>query len=118
MTKLLFELAVTKTSLWWSHRLTNAAGRISLKKGVYDIIHSGRYGDMESFTLGTGEIGFSLVSQLVKDGIFKVTPKLVKQMKCGIHLSRGFAGLITSPFDIYDLIRSSIDASKAVQGSK
>ncbi len=63
-------------------------------------------------------MSFSLVSQLFEGGIVKVTPKLVKKLKCGIHLSSGFAGLITSPFDIYDLIRSSIDASKAVQGSK
>jgi hypothetical protein len=101
-----------------ARRLTNAAGRICLTKGVYDIIRYVRNGDMEGYALGTGEMSFSSVSQLVEDGIVKVTPKLVKKMKCSIQLSSGFAGLITSPFDIYELIRSSIDASKAVLGSK
>ncbi|WCR53033.1 MAG: hypothetical protein PG981_000055 [Wolbachia endosymbiont of Ctenocephalides orientis wCori] len=47
--------------------LTNAAGRISLLHGGYSIIHSLHHGDYESFALGTGEMGFSLFSQLTED---------------------------------------------------
>lgn len=110
-------LEVAKTT-HLPNRLTNAAGRISLFHGGYSIIHSLRHGDYESFALGTGEMGFSLFSQLIEDRIVKATPQMIKQMKHSIYLSRGFAGVVTSPFDIYDLIRSSIDASNSVKGSK
>ncbi len=109
------EVANTKH---WPNRLTNAAGRISMAKGLYDVAHSLRYGDTKGFLLGSGEMGFSLFSQLVEDGIVKITPKLIKQMKFGIFFSRGFAGVITSPFDIYDLVSSSIDLTNAEKGSK
>ncbi|WP_157956387.1 ankyrin repeat domain-containing protein [Wolbachia endosymbiont of Folsomia candida] len=109
------EVANTKH---WPNRLTNAAGRISMVKGYYDIAHSIRYGDTQGFLLGSGEIGFSLFSQLIEDGVVKVAPQVIKQMKHGIFLTRGFAGLITSPFDIYDLVSSSIDLANSKKGSK
>jgi hypothetical protein len=65
------EAAKTKT---WTGRLTNAAGRISFTKGMYDIIQAARLGDNEGFSLGVGEMSFSLVSQLVEDGVVKMTP--------------------------------------------
>ncbi len=109
------EVANTKH---WPNRLTNAAGRISMAKGYYDIAHSIRYGDTQGFLLGAGEIGFSLFSQLIEDGVVKVAPQVIKQMKHGIFLTRGFAGLISSPFDIYDLVSSSIDLANSKKGSK
>ncbi|APR98948.1 ankyrin repeat domain-containing protein [Wolbachia endosymbiont of Folsomia candida] len=109
------EVANTKH---WPNRLTNAAGRISMAKGFYDIAHSIRYGDTQGFLLGSGEIGFSLFSQLIEDGIVKVAPQVIKQMKHSIFLTRGFAGLISSPFDIYDLVSSSIDLANSKKGSK
>ncbi|APR97793.1 ankyrin repeat domain-containing protein [Wolbachia endosymbiont of Folsomia candida] len=109
------EVANTKH---WPNRLTNAAGRISMAKGYYDIAHSIRYGDTQGFLLGSGEIGFSLFSQLIEDGVVKVAPQIIKQMKHGIFLTRGFAGLISSPFDIYDLVSSSIDLANSKKGSK
>ena len=48
----------------------------------------------------------------------KVAPQVIKQMKHGIFLTRGFAGLISSPFDIYDLVSSSIDLANSKKGSK
>ncbi|WP_157956383.1 ankyrin repeat domain-containing protein [Wolbachia endosymbiont of Folsomia candida] len=39
-------------------------------------------------------------------------------MKHGIFLTRGFAGLISSPFDIYDLVSSSIDLANSKKGTK
>jgi hypothetical protein len=108
----------TETTKKWPGRLTNAAGRISMLHGGYSTIQALNHGDTTGFALGAGEMGFSLFSQLIEDGIVKIAPKFIKQMKGGMYLARGSAGLITAPFDIYDLVRSSIELSEAPKGSK
>lgn len=99
-------------------RLVNAVGRISMFRGAHATLHALQQGDMVEVFLGSGEMSFSLFSQLIEDKVVKLAPKLIKQMKFGIYVTRGFGGLISSPFDIADLVRSSIDLSKAEKNSK
>lgn len=113
-----YYLEVAKARYSNPGRLVNAAGRISMIRGIHGVLHSASQGDMVEFSLGAGEIGFSMFSQLIEDKVVKITPKVIKQMKGGIYISRGVGGLIGNAFDIVDLVRSSIDLSKAEKGSK
>ncbi len=96
----------------------NAAGRISLLRGLHSTIHAGVVGDTTSFFLGAGEISFSFLSDAIEKGVLKITPQLIKQLKSGIYISRGAAGVLGSAFDIVDLVQSSIALSKAEKDSK
>ena len=104
----------------YSHpgRLINAAGGISLSRGIHGTLFALQQGDVLEFSLGSGEIAFSLFSQLIEDKVVKLSPQIIKQMKFGIHLTRGVGGLVSNPFDVIDLIRSSIDLSQAGKVSK
>ncbi|XGA08004.1 MAG: ankyrin repeat domain-containing protein [Wolbachia endosymbiont of Xenopsylla cheopis] len=113
-----YYLEVAKARYQNPGRLTNAAGRISMLRGIHGTLYALQQGDVTEFALGAGEISFSMFSQLIEDKVVIFAPKIIKQMKGGIFVARGIGGLISNPFDIVDLVRSSIDLSKAEKGSK
>ncbi|MEN9916928.1 MAG: hypothetical protein RLY40_860, partial [Pseudomonadota bacterium] len=96
----------------------NAAGRISFLRGLYSTIHSGVVGDEVGLLLGAGEMSYSFLSDAIEKGVIRITPKIIKQLKGSIFLSRGAAGLLGNAFDIVDLVQSSITLSKAEKNSK
>ncbi|PWU15354.1 MAG: hypothetical protein C5B45_02665, partial [Chlamydiae bacterium] len=99
-------------------RWVNAVGRISMFRGAHATLHALQQEDMVELFLGSGEMSFSLFSQLIEDKVVKLAPQVIKQMKFGIYVTRGVGGLISNPFDIVDLVRSSVDLSKAEKNSK
>lgn len=68
--------------------------------------------------LDSGEISLSLVSQLIEDGIVKNVPKFIKgftRIRFGTHILRGGAAIVASPFDIYDMVDSTIDLHNCIK---
>lgn len=99
-------------------RIGSKMGMVSFMRGLHGTMHAGYAGDVQGFYLGSGEMFFSLLSDGIEKKIVKLTPKLIKQLKVGIYVSRGIAGIVSSPFDIIDIVQSSIVLAKAEKDSK
>lgn len=108
----------TSSTKKWPNRLTNAAGKVAQVHSAYSILQAALLDDKIGFALGVGEMGFSLFSQLIEDKIVKLTSFMIQRLKYGLALSRGVAGVMSSPFDIYDFIQASINVAHAVPYSK